>query len=172
MEATRVGAKPVQPDRDLRRRPRDPVPERQSRRGAVSTAQDHEQAEADGQRGEDTHLQSAGGGVRLSGLDVRADLFGEDRQGQSGSPAVKESDPAHGGENPCADGPNKNLAGDRKGGGKVEPDAAGRANAVRSIASRANLPGGARRSKRRRLPSPLRRRWRYRPTIRRRFRCW
>ena len=33
---------------------RDPVPERQSRRGFVATERDHEKAEAHGQRGEDT----------------------------------------------------------------------------------------------------------------------
>ncbi|HTX53785.1 MAG TPA: reverse transcriptase domain-containing protein, partial [Candidatus Baltobacteraceae bacterium] len=46
-----------------------------------STAGDHGQAEADGERGEDAHLRSAGGRVRFPGLHVRADVFGEDRQG-------------------------------------------------------------------------------------------
>ena len=67
--------------RDLCRRPRDPVPEGQSRRGLAATARDHGQAEADGQRGEDTHLQGAGRRVRLPGLHVRADVFGENRPG-------------------------------------------------------------------------------------------
>ena len=67
--------------RDLCRRPRDPVQEGQGRRGLAPTARDHGQAEADGERGEDTHLQGAGRGVRLPGLHVRADVFAEDRQG-------------------------------------------------------------------------------------------
>src|SRR6202023_1448490 len=41
MEDARAGAKPRLSHRDLRRRPRDPVPERQSRRGLVATARDH-----------------------------------------------------------------------------------------------------------------------------------
>ena len=40
--------------RDLRGRPRDPVQERQSRRGVAATAPDHGQAQAHGQRREDT----------------------------------------------------------------------------------------------------------------------
>jgi len=54
MEDARAGAKPRLSHRDLRRRSRDLVPERQSRRGVAGTAQDYEQAEAHGQRGEDT----------------------------------------------------------------------------------------------------------------------
>src|SRR5467141_2305835 len=51
VEDARAGAKPRLSHRDLRGRPRDLVPERQSRRGAAETAQDYEQAEAHGQRG-------------------------------------------------------------------------------------------------------------------------
>ena len=36
-----------------------------SRRGLAATARDHGKAEAHGQRGEDTHLQGTGRGVRL-----------------------------------------------------------------------------------------------------------
>src|SRR5215467_12935866 len=71
MEEARAGAKPRLSHRDLRRRPRDPVSERQSRRGLAATAQDHGKAEADGQRGEDTNLQGAGRRVRLPGILVR-----------------------------------------------------------------------------------------------------
>jgi hypothetical protein len=59
----------------------DPVPEGQSRRGLAPAARDHGQAEADGERGEDTHLQGAGRGVRLPGIHVRANVFGENRPG-------------------------------------------------------------------------------------------
>src|SRR6266550_2270200 len=75
MEDARAGAKPRLSHRDLRRRSRDLVPERQSRRGVAGTAQDYEQAEAHGQRGEDTNLQGPGRRVRLSGLHVRANVF-------------------------------------------------------------------------------------------------
>ena len=44
----------------------------------------------------DTHLQGAGRRVRLSGLHVRADVFGEDRPGPAGPTAVEEEHPAHG----------------------------------------------------------------------------
>ena len=54
MEDVRAGAKPRLTHRDLCRRSRDPVTERQSRRRFVATARDHEKAEAHGQRGEDT----------------------------------------------------------------------------------------------------------------------
>ena len=46
MEEARAGAKPRHSHRDLRRRPRDPVQEGQSRRGAATIARDHGQAEA------------------------------------------------------------------------------------------------------------------------------
>jgi hypothetical protein len=48
LEDARAGAKPRLSHRDLRRRSRDPVPKRQSRRSLAATAQDHEQAEAHG----------------------------------------------------------------------------------------------------------------------------
>src|SRR5262245_56589738 len=79
MEDARAGAKPRLSHRDLRRRSRDPGPEGQSRRGLAATARDHGKAEAHGQRGEDTHLQGAGRRVRLLGLHVRANVFGENR---------------------------------------------------------------------------------------------
>src|SRR5208283_1743693 len=46
--------------------PRDPVQKGQGRRSLAATAGDYGQAEADGERGEDAHLQSAGRRVRLS----------------------------------------------------------------------------------------------------------
>src|SRR6202011_1571967 len=88
MEDARAGAKPRLTYRDLCRRPRDPVPEGQSRRGVAATARDHGQAEAHGQRGEDTNLQGTGRGVRLPGIYVRADVFGEIRPGIPGLPAL------------------------------------------------------------------------------------
>ncbi len=42
--------------RDLRRRSRDPVQEGQRRRGSAAIARDHGEAEADGERGENTNL--------------------------------------------------------------------------------------------------------------------
>jgi len=68
MEDARAGAKPRLTYRDLRRRSRDPVPEGQSRRGVATTARDHGQAEAHGQRREDTNLQGTGRRVRLPGV--------------------------------------------------------------------------------------------------------
>src|ERR1700682_1847788 len=62
MEEAQAGAAPRQSYRDLCRRSCDPVQERQCRRGVATTAQDHEQAEAQGQRGEDTNLQGPGRG--------------------------------------------------------------------------------------------------------------
>ena len=88
------------------------------------TARDHGQAEADGERGEDTDLQGAGRGVRLPGLHVRADVFGEDRPGPPGLPAVKEEHQAHGRESPRADRPSGYMARDHRAGGQVEPHAA------------------------------------------------
>ena len=110
--------------RHLRRRPRDPVPEGQRRRGAAATARDHGQAEADGERGEDTNLQGAGRGVRLPGIHVRADVFGENRQGPSGAPAIEEEHQARGREDPRADRPSGDMARDHRAGGQVEPHAA------------------------------------------------
>src|SRR5271168_4054784 len=96
MEDARVGAKPRFSYRDLRGRSRDPVSERQSRRSLAATAQDHEQAEAHGQRGEDTNLQGPGRGVRLPGLHVRTDVLRENRPGTPGLPAIEEEHQAHG----------------------------------------------------------------------------
>src|SRR5271155_3434511 len=75
-------------------------------------AGDHGQAEADGERGEDTHLQSAGRGVRLPGIHVRADVFGEDRPSSYRLPAVKEEHQARGRESPRADRPIGDMARD------------------------------------------------------------
>ena len=77
----------------------------------------------DGQRGEDTNLQGTGRRIRLLGLHVRANVFGEDRQGVSGVPAIEEEHQAHGGNDPRADRSNGNLAGDHRAGGQVEPHA-------------------------------------------------
>ena len=52
--------------------------------------------QADGERGEDTDLQSAGRRVRLSGIHVRANVFGEDRPSPYRLPAVKEKHSARG----------------------------------------------------------------------------
>src|SRR5215475_7979197 len=95
MEDARARAKPRLSHRDLCRRPRDLVSERQSRRGLATTTQDHEQAEAHGQRGEDTNLQGAGRGVRLLGLLVRTDVFCENRPGTPGIPAIEEEHQAY-----------------------------------------------------------------------------
>jgi hypothetical protein len=54
----------------------DLVPEGQGRGGARLDARAHGQAEADGQRREDTKLQGARR-VQLSGLHVRADVLAE-----------------------------------------------------------------------------------------------
>ena len=56
--------------RGLCRRSRGPVPE----------ARDHGQAEADGQRGQDTKLQNAGRGDRLPGILIRTDVLIENRR--------------------------------------------------------------------------------------------
>ena len=54
---------------------------------------------------EKTESQGAGRRVRLPGIHVRTDVFGENRPGTSGSTAIKEKHPAHGRESPCADRP-------------------------------------------------------------------
>src|SRR5208282_1201576 len=72
---------------------------------AAPPARDHEQAEADSERGEDTNLQGSGRGVRLLGLYVRADVLSNDWQGPVGLPAVKEEHQAHGRACPRADRP-------------------------------------------------------------------
>ena len=110
--------------RDLCRRPRDPVQKGQSRSGLAKPARDHGQAEADGERGEDTDLQSAGRRVRFPGIHVRANVFGEDRRGPYRLPAVKEKHSARGRESPRADRPSGNMARDHDAGGQSEPHAA------------------------------------------------
>src|ERR1700716_2141138 len=80
MEEARAGAKPRLSHRDLRRRPRDPVQEGQGRRGPATIARDHGQAEAHGQRREDTNLQGTGREVRLPGTHVWADVLSENRK--------------------------------------------------------------------------------------------
>src|SRR6478672_12814566 len=124
MEDARAGAKPRLSYCDLRRRSRDPVPKRQSRRSVAATARDHEKAEADGQRGEDTNLQGPGRRVRLSGLHVRTDVLSENRPGAPGLSAIEEKHQAYGRANPCADGPNGNMARNHGLGGQVEPHVA------------------------------------------------
>jgi hypothetical protein len=93
------------------------VPERQSRRSLAATAQDHEKAEAHGQRGENTNLQGPGRGVRLLGLLVRADVFSENRSGTPGISAIAEEHPAHGGEHSRADRPIGDMARNYRAGG-------------------------------------------------------
>jgi len=51
-------------------------------RSAMRGAPAEGEAEADGQRGEDTHLQGSGRGVRLPGVHVRTDVFTENRPGK------------------------------------------------------------------------------------------
>ena len=63
--------------RHLCRRSRDPVPEGQRRSGAAPPARDHGQAEADGERGQDTDLCGTGRRVRLLGLHVRTNVLSE-----------------------------------------------------------------------------------------------
>jgi hypothetical protein len=89
----------------LRRRSCDPVPAGQRRTGAALSSRDHEQAEADGERREDTDLPGSGRGVRLSGVYVRADVLSQNRPGPAGLPAVTEEHQAHGRKGPCADRP-------------------------------------------------------------------
>ena len=79
--------------------------------------------EAHGQPGEDTNLQGPGRGVRLPGIHVWADVFGENRPGIPGIPAIEEKHQAHGRENPCADRPSEDMARDHGAGGQVEPRA-------------------------------------------------
>src|SRR6202030_1016082 len=98
MEDARAGAKLRLTYRDLRRRSRDLVSEGQSRRGLATTARDHGPAEAHGQRGEDTNLQGTGRGVRLSGVNVWAEVFSENRESVHRVPAIEEKHQAHGRE--------------------------------------------------------------------------
>jgi RNA-directed DNA polymerase len=66
------------------------VQEGQGRGGIATNARAHGEAEAHGQRGEDTSLQGTGRGVRVSGLQVWSAVLGQDRAGLSGCPAVEE----------------------------------------------------------------------------------
>jgi len=68
----------------------------QGGRSLTANARDHGQAEADGERGEDTNLQGPGRRVRLSGLHVWKAVFAEDRAGSNRPVAVEEKHPAHG----------------------------------------------------------------------------
>src|ERR1700733_4596269 len=124
MEDVRARANPRLTARDLRRRPRDPVQKGQGRSGLATTAGDHGQAEADGERGEDADLQGAGRRVRLPGLHVRADVFGEDRASSYRLPAVKEEHSVRGRESPRADRVIMHMARDHDAGGQSEPHAA------------------------------------------------
>src|SRR6516165_10262380 len=90
VEEARPGAKPRHSPCHLCGRSCDPVPTGQRGEGAAPPARDHEQAEADGERGEDTDLQGSGRGVRLPGLYVRADVLSGDGPGPAGLPTVKE----------------------------------------------------------------------------------
>ena len=132
---------PWQSHRDLRRRSRDPVQEGQGRRGLATNARDHGQAEADGQRGEDTNLQGPGRRVRLPGLHVWADVFADDRQGPSGHAAVEEEHPAHGREDPCADRTVDDVARDHGAGGQVEPHVARLGELLPSRDRQPRVPG-------------------------------
>ena len=99
----------------------------QGRRGVDRHARDHGEAEADGQRGEDTNLQGTGRRVRLPGLHVWADVFDEDRPGLPGHAAIEEEHPAHGREGPCADR-SDDVARDHGDGGKLNRALRGWAN--------------------------------------------
>ena len=74
--------------------------------------------------GKDTDLQSARRRVRLSGIHVRANVFGEDRPSPYRLPAVKEKHSARGRETPRADRPIGNMARDHNSGEQSEPHAA------------------------------------------------
>ena len=113
--------------RDLRGRPRDPVQERQSRRGVAATAPDHGQAQAHGQRREDTNCKVPEG-KSTPGVYVWADVFSENRKSVSGVSAIAEEHQAHGRERPCVDRPSGNLARDHRAGEEVERTLRGWAN--------------------------------------------
>src|SRR5215472_11277545 len=123
VEEARPRAKPRHSPRHLCGRSCDPVPTGQRGEGAAPPARDHGQAEADGERGEDTDLQGSGRGVRLPGLYVWADVLSGNGPGPAGLPTVKEEPQAHGRKSPRADRPSGYLAGDHKAGGSVEPRA-------------------------------------------------
>src|ERR1700674_489342 len=141
MEDARAGAKPRLTYRDLRRRSRDLVPKGQSRRGLAATARDHGQAEADGQRREDSNLQGAGRRIRLPGTHVWADVFSENRKGVPRVPAIAEEHQAHGREHPRADRPIDDLARYHRAGGQVEPHAARMGELLRSRHRHQSVPG-------------------------------
>src|SRR6516164_9139075 len=108
----------------LRDSPCDPVPKRQRGERAAPSARDYGQAKADRERREDTDLQGSGRGVRFPGIFVWADVFGENRSGTPGIPAIEEQHPAHGREDPCDDRPLNDMARHHRAGGQVEPRAA------------------------------------------------
>jgi hypothetical protein len=122
--ATPITIRILQRSYTARRRWNLPVQEGQSRRGIATTAQDHEQAEANGQRGEDTNLQGSGRRVRLPRLHVRTNVFCENRSGAPGIPAIEEERQAHGRANPCNDRPNEDMARNHRASGQGEPHAA------------------------------------------------
>ena len=83
--------------------------------------------------GEDAHLQSAGRRVRLSGIHVRANVFGEDRPGPYRLPAVsKKSIQRAGRESPRADRPIGYMTRDHNAGEQSEPHAARMGELLRS----------------------------------------
>ena len=69
-------------------------------------------------------MQGPGRGVRLPGIFVWADVFGEDRPGTPGIPAIEEEHQTHGREGPCDDRPLNDLARHHSAGRQVEPRAA------------------------------------------------
>ena len=117
------------------------VQEGQRRTGVAATARDHGQAEAQGQRGEDTHLQGTGRGVRLPGLHVWADAFSENRPGMPGVPAIEEEHQAHGRESPRADRSIGDLARDHEAGGRVESRATRMGKLLPSRNRQQSVPG-------------------------------
>src|ERR1700674_16784 len=97
------------------------MPEGQRQSGAAPPARDYGQAEADGERGEDTDLQGPGRRVRLLGLHVRTNVLSNDGPGPLGSATVKEEHQARGRKGPRADRPSTYVAGNHRAGGDVEP---------------------------------------------------
>ena len=110
--------------RDLRRRPRDPVQKGQGRSGLATTAGDHGQAEADGERGKTRICKGPEGEFDFLGY-----TFGRmysARTGQAGPrlPAVKEKHSARGRESPRADRAIMHMARDHDAGGQSKSHAA------------------------------------------------
>jgi len=62
------------------------------------------------QRRGETDLKGSERGVRLSGLHARTDVFGENRPGAPGLPAIEEGHQARDREDPCADRPSGDIA--------------------------------------------------------------